>query len=122
MGDNNFNEAQLDSGNGELTERVDDGERCTWPLPRIAPPAAQVAKAVDGVELLEPASPQTQPRRPSTKIHTTVDALGKPTGFPPTPWQAHDLRGPDVLLNNTPAQTILAEKAYDAQVGLLNRC
>jgi len=29
----------------------------------------------------------------STKIHTTVDALGNPTGFHLTPGQAHDLEG-----------------------------
>ena len=32
----------------------------------------------------------------STKIHTTVDALGNPTGFHLTPGQAHDLDGADV--------------------------
>jgi hypothetical protein len=37
----------------------------------------------------------------STKIHTTVDALGKPTGFHLTPGQAHDLEGADVLLRDT---------------------
>jgi len=51
----------------------------------------------------------------STKIHATVDALGNPTGFHLTPGQAHDLQGADVLLQETPAQAVLADKAYDAQ-------
>jgi transposase len=51
----------------------------------------------------------------STKIHTTVDALGNPTGFHLTPGQSHDLQGADVLLKDTPGQTIIADKAYDAQ-------
>ncbi len=55
----------------------------------------------------------------STKIHTTVDALGNPTGFLLTPGQAYDLKGADVLLKDTPAQTILADKAYDAQARLI---
>ena len=38
----------------------------------------------------------------STKIHATVDALGNPTGFVLTPGQAHDLRGADVMLKDTP--------------------
>lgn len=55
----------------------------------------------------------------STKIHATVDALGNPTGFLLTPGQAHDLKGADVLLKDTLAQTILADKAYDAQARLI---
>ena len=51
----------------------------------------------------------------STKIHATVDALGNPTGFHLTPGQAHDLDGADVLLKGTPAQTLIADKAYDAK-------
>ena len=51
----------------------------------------------------------------STKIHATVDALGNPTGFHLTAGQAHDLEGSDVLLKDTPAQAIIADKAYDAQ-------
>ena len=38
----------------------------------------------------------------STKIHTTVDALGNPTGFHLTPGQSHDVQGADVLLKDTP--------------------
>lgn len=55
----------------------------------------------------------------STKIHTRVDALGNPTGFVLTPGQAHDLQGADVLLKDTPAQTVIADKAYDAQARLV---
>ena len=55
----------------------------------------------------------------STKIHVTVDALGNPTGFHLTPGQAHDLEGADVLLSDTPAQTVIADKAYDAQARLI---
>ncbi|MBC7238162.1 MAG: IS5 family transposase [Chloroflexi bacterium] len=55
----------------------------------------------------------------STKIHATVDALGNPTGFHLTPGQAHDLQGADVLLKDTPAQTVIADKAYDAQARLI---
>ena len=51
----------------------------------------------------------------STKIHATVDALGNPTGFHLTPRQAHDLDGADALLTDTPAATVSADKAYDAE-------
>jgi transposase len=50
----------------------------------------------------------------STKIHATVDALGNPTGFLLTPGQAHDLDGADELLPVLDADTVLADKAYDA--------
>ena len=50
----------------------------------------------------------------STKIHATVDALGNPTGFFLTPGQACDLDGSDVLLADVPADTVIADKAYDA--------
>ncbi len=57
----------------------------------------------------------------STKIHTTCDALGNPTGFHLTPGRAHDLDGADALL---PAiidkiHALLADKAYDAQERVL---
>ena len=57
----------------------------------------------------------------STKIHTTCDALGNPTGFHLTPGQASDLDGADTLL---PAlvdkiDALLADKAYDAQERVL---
>jgi transposase len=48
-------------------------------------------------------------------MHTTVDALGNPTGFHLTPGQAHDLEGADVLLDDAHADAVLADKAYDAQ-------
>ena len=55
----------------------------------------------------------------TTKIHTTVDALGNPTGFHLTPGQAHDLEGADVLLKSTPDAMVIADKAYDAQERLI---
>jgi len=50
----------------------------------------------------------------STKIHTLVDALGNPIGFFLTPGQAHDLQGADALLPHMKADTLLADKAFDA--------
>jgi transposase len=50
----------------------------------------------------------------STKIHTLVDALGNPLGFFLTPGQAHDLQGADALLPQLNADTLLADKAFDA--------
>jgi len=50
----------------------------------------------------------------STKIHATTDALGNPTGFYLTGGQAHDLNGADVLLKETKGESVLADKAYDA--------
>jgi len=50
----------------------------------------------------------------STKINTVVDALGNPINFVLTPGQACDLDGSDKLLPGLEAQTILADKAYDA--------
>ena len=50
----------------------------------------------------------------STKIHTLVDALGNPLSFLLTAGQAHDLQGADVLLPQMQADTLLADKAYDA--------
>src|SRR5262245_42269436 len=55
----------------------------------------------------------------STKIHATVDALGNPTGFHLTPGQVHDLDGADILLKDTPAQAVIADKAYDANERLI---
>ena len=40
-------------------------------------------------------------------------------GFVLTPGQAHDLRGTDVILKNTPARAVLADKAYDAHARLI---
>jgi transposase len=50
----------------------------------------------------------------STKIHTLVDALGNPLGFFLTAGQAHDLQGADALLPQMQADTVLADKAFDA--------
>jgi len=43
-----------------------------------------------------------------------VDALGNPLAFHLTPGQAHDLDGADVLLPQMQADTILGDKAFDA--------
>lgn len=48
-----------------------------------------------------------------------MDALGNPTGFHLTPGQAHDLEGADVLLADTPAQTVIADRSYDAEARLI---
>ena len=50
----------------------------------------------------------------STKIHALVDALGNPLSFLLTPGQAHDLEGADALLPQMQADTLLADKAFDA--------
>jgi transposase len=50
----------------------------------------------------------------STKIQATTDALGNPLSFHLTPGQACDLDGADLLLPKLTAQTILADKGYDA--------
>ena len=50
----------------------------------------------------------------STKIHALVDALGNPLAFFLTPGQAHDLQGADALLPRMQADTLLADKAFDA--------
>ena len=57
----------------------------------------------------------------STKIPTTCDALGNPTGFHLTPGQASDLNGADALLPALVAKidAVLADKAYDAQERVL---
>lgn len=43
-----------------------------------------------------------------------MDALGNPTSFALTPGQAHDLDGADLLLADIQADTVIADKAYDA--------
>ncbi len=57
----------------------------------------------------------------STKIHATTDALGNPTSFMLTPGQACDLDGADVLLPALAANTVLADKAYDADERVIDR-
>ncbi len=55
----------------------------------------------------------------STKIHTLVDALGNPLGFFLTPGQAHDLQGADALVPHMKADTLLADKAFDADLRVI---
>lgn len=55
----------------------------------------------------------------STKIHTTVDALGNPTGFHLTEGQACELDGADVLLPQIKAKTVIADKGFDADKRVL---
>jgi len=50
----------------------------------------------------------------SPKIHTTVGALGNPTGFTLSSGSAHDLQGAEVLLAQIAADTLIADKAFDA--------
>ena len=50
----------------------------------------------------------------STKIHALVDALGNPIGFFLTGGEAHDLEGADHLLPTMEADTLIADKAFDA--------
>ena len=50
----------------------------------------------------------------STKIHALVDALGNPVGLFLTGGQAHDLIGADHLLRSMQADTLIADKAFDA--------
>jgi len=50
----------------------------------------------------------------STKIHALVDALGNPTAFFLTQGQVHDLHGADALLPQMRTDTLLADKAFDA--------
>lgn len=54
-----------------------------------------------------------------TKIHTTVDAPGNPTGFHLTGGQASDLEGADELLPDLAAEAVLADKAYDADARVI---
>ena len=56
----------------------------------------------------------------STKIHTLVDALGNPIAFFLTGGQAHDLIGADNLLPAMAADTLLADKAFDADERVLH--
>ncbi len=50
----------------------------------------------------------------STKIHVLVDALGNPVAIKLTAGQEHDLVGADALLPQIAADTLIADKAYDA--------
>lgn len=55
----------------------------------------------------------------STKIHTLVDALGNPVGIHLTGGEAHDLVGADHLLPEMQAETLIADKAYDADARVI---
>jgi transposase len=48
-----------------------------------------------------------------------VDALGNPTGFFLTGGEAHDLEGADHLLPTMEADTLIADKAFDADARVL---
>ena len=50
-----------------------------------------------------------------------MDALGNPLSFHLTPGQACDLDGADVLLPNLVADTVLADKGYDADERVIER-
>ena len=52
---------------------------------------------------------------------TTIVREGSGTGEgkAPTPGQAHDLDGADVLLKDTAAHAVIADKAYDAQARVI---
>ncbi len=49
-----------------------------------------------------------------------MDALGNPLAFLLTPGQAHDLQGADVLLPQMRADTLLADKAFDTDVRVID--
>jgi transposase len=55
----------------------------------------------------------------TTKIHALVDALGNPLGFALTAGQAHDLAGADRLLPGLEAETLIADKAFDADARVI---
>ena len=57
----------------------------------------------------------------STKIHAIADALGNPLDFFLTPGQAHDLAGADEFLPHMAADTLLADKAFDADERVIER-
>ena len=50
----------------------------------------------------------------STKIHVMVDALGNPVRFHLTGGEAHDLVGADHLLPDMQADTLIGDRAFDA--------
>ena len=55
----------------------------------------------------------------STKIHAIVDALGNPIGLSLSAGQACDLEGADQLLPLVQADTVIADKGYDADARVL---
>jgi transposase len=56
----------------------------------------------------------------SSKIHALVDALGNPVGFFLTGGEAHDLVGAEHLLPAMQADTLIADKAFDADERVVN--
>ena len=54
----------------------------------------------------------------STKIHASVDALGNPLRFRLTGGERHDSTQAAALIEDCPAEAIIADKAYDSD-GLL---
>jgi transposase len=57
---------------------------------------------------------RSQQGRIEHKIHTTVDALGNPTGFHLSEGQACELDGADALPPQVKAKTVIADKGFDA--------
>jgi hypothetical protein len=57
----------------------------------------------------------------STKIHILADALGNPISFHLTSRQACDLDRADVLLDALAANTLVADKGYDANERVIQR-
>ena len=55
----------------------------------------------------------------STTIHPLADALGNPVGFHLTGGEEHDLVGADHLLPEMQADTLIADKACDADKRVL---
>ena len=55
----------------------------------------------------------------SSKIHTLADALGNPLGFHLTGGEAHDLVGADHLLPDMQPETLIADKAFDADARVI---
>ena len=55
----------------------------------------------------------------STKIHALVDALGNPIDFRLTAGQAHDLHGADAFLPELAADTLIADRAFDADARVI---
>ena len=55
----------------------------------------------------------------STKIHALADALGNPISFFLTSGEAHDLVGADHLLPSMQADTLIADKTFDADERVL---
>lgn len=53
LGNDDFNATELELSKGELTERLNGGERRAFALPGLADPIAKVAQAVHRAELIE---------------------------------------------------------------------